>query len=116
MEDLKNLKDRAENVIGHFSDLADTYYKLGLVKATKLATNVVSGLLAGIVTLFLFIITLFFIGMGLAWWLANLLNSIPAGFFIVAGVFILLIVLLIVLRRKIVFPFLKKAILKRLYE
>jgi len=116
MEDFKEFKTKAEDLVHHLGNLADTYYKLSLVKITKKATNIVSGVAAGIATLFLFVITLFFLGMGLAWWLGQLLNSMPAGFFIVAAIFIVLMILLVVLRRKLVFPFLKKAILKKLYE
>lgn len=113
---MEDLKSKIEGLTDHFKDLADTYYKLSLIKVTQKATNITSGILAGITTLFLFVITLFFLGMGLAWWLGNLLNSMPAGFFIVGGFFILVMIAVILLRRKIVFPFLKKAILKKLYE
>jgi len=113
---MEDLKIRLEELIHHLKDLADTYYKLSLLKVTQKATNITAGILAGITTLFLFVITLFFLGMGLAWWLGSLLNSMPAGFFIVAGLFIIIMVAIIMLRRKIVFPLLKKAILKKLYE
>jgi len=113
---MEDLKTKIEGLTHHLKDLADTYYKLSLIKVTQKATNITAGVLAGVTTLFLFVITIFFIGMGLAWWLGNLLNSMPAGFFIVAAFFILIMVALILLRRKIVFPFLKKAILKKLYE
>lgn len=113
---MEDLKIRLEELIHHLKELADTYYKLSLLKVTQKATNITAGILAGITTLFLFVITLFFLGMGLAWWLGSLLNSMPAGFFIVAGLFIIIMVAIIMLRRKIVFPMLKKAILKKLYE
>lgn len=113
---MDDLKTKIEGLIHHLKDLADTYYKLSLLKVTQKATNITAGILAGITTLFLFVITLFFLGMGLAWWLGSLLNSMPAGFFIVAGFFIIIMVAIILLRRKIVFPLLKKAILKKLYE
>lgn len=113
---MEDLKTKIEGLTHHLKDLADTYYKLSLLKVTQKATNITAGILAGITTLFLFVITVFFLGMGLAWWLGNLLNSMPAGFFIVAGIFIIIMVAIILLRRKIVFPLLKKAILKKLYE
>ena len=113
---MEDLKTKAENLTHHLSDLADTYYKLALVTVTQKATNITSGILAGVSALLLLIFILFFLGMGLAWWLGNLLNSVPAGFFIVAGLFIIMMVALVLLRKKIVFPLLKKAILKKLYE
>ncbi len=113
---MEDLKSKAENLTHHLTDLVDTYYKLGLIKVTEKATNIVSTAMAGVTTLLLFIITLFFLGMGLAWWLGDLVNSRAGGFFIVAAIFIIIMVVLVAVRKKIVFPFLRKAILKKLYE
>jgi hypothetical protein len=113
---MEELKSKAESLTHSISNYLDTFYKLALVNLTQKATNLTAGILAGLTTFFLFILTVFFLGMGLAWWLGGLLNSIAAGFFIVGGIFILIIVLVIVLRKKIVFPILKKAILKKIYE
>lgn len=113
---MEDFKPKAESLTHSISNYLDTFYKLALVNLTQKATNVTAGVLAGITTLFLFVLTLFFLGMGLAWWIGGLINSTAGGFFIVAGVFILLMVLIIVLRKKLVFPILKKAILKKIYE
>lgn len=113
---MEELKSKAGSLTNSIRNYLDTFYKLALVGLTQKATNILAGLLAGITTLFLFILTLFFIGMGLAWWIGGLINSTAGGFFIVAGFFILLMILIIVLRKKIVFPLLKKAILKKIYE
>ena len=113
---MEDLKPKAESLKQSIANYLDTYYKLALVTLTQKATNVAAGALAGFTTLFLFVLTLFFLGMGLAWWIGGLINSTAGGFFIVAGIFILLIVLIIVLRKKIVFPMLKKVILKKIYE
>lgn len=113
---MEEIKTKAEDLTKSISDYLDTFYKLALVNLTQKATNVTAGLVAGLTTFFMFILVMFFLGMGLAWWLGGLLDSMAAGFFIVAGLFILIIILVVVLRRKIVFPFLKKAILKKIYE
>jgi hypothetical protein len=113
---MEEIKSKAESLTHSISNYLDTFYKLALVNLTQKATNVTAGILAGITTFFLFVLTLFFAGMGLAWWLGGIVNSRAAGFFIVAGLFVLIIVLVIILRKKIVFPFLKKAILKKIYE
>ncbi|MCW3074478.1 MAG: hypothetical protein JWP69_1547 [Flaviaesturariibacter sp.] len=113
---MEELKPKAESLKNSISNYLDTYYKLALVNLTQKATNITAGALAGFTTLFLFILTLFFLGMGFAWWIGTAIKSIAGGFFIVAGIFILLIVLIIVLRKKIVFPMLKKVILKKIYE
>jgi apolipoprotein N-acyltransferase len=113
---MEELKTKSATLTQSVSDYLDTYYKLALVTLTQKATNVTAGLVAGLSAFFLLIFTLFFLGMGLAWWLGGLIGSTAAGFFIVGGFFVLLIVLVLALRKKIVFPILKKAILKKIYE
>jgi len=113
---MEDLKTKTGSLTQGIRDYLDTWYKLALVTLTQKATNLTAGIVAGLTTFFLFILTLFFLGMGLAWWLGGLLNSTAAGFFIVAGLFIVMIVVVILLRRKLVFPILKKAILKKIYE
>jgi apolipoprotein N-acyltransferase len=113
---MEELKSKAGSLTQSISNYLDTFYKLALVNLTQKATNLTAGILAGITTLFLFILTVFFLGLGLAWWLCGLINSMAGGFFIVAGIFILLMVAIILLRKKLVFPLLKKAILKKIYE
>jgi apolipoprotein N-acyltransferase len=113
---MEDLKTKTGTLTQSVSDYLDTYYKLTLVTVTQKATNVTAGVVAGLSAFFLVILSLFFLGMGLAWWLGNILGSTAAGFFIVGGFFIVLIVLIIALRRKLVFPILKKAILQKIYE
>lgn len=113
---MEDLKSKTGTLTQSVSDYLDTYYKLALVTLTQKATNVTAGLVAGLSALILTIFILFFLGMGLAWWLGNLLGSVPAGFFIVGGLFIVLVIAVVALRKKIVFPILKKAILKKIYE
>ena len=113
---MEDIKSKAESLTHHFSDLIDTYYKLALVTVTQKATNITSSIMAAVTTLILLMLTLVFLGIGLALVLGNALDSRAAGFFIVAGLFIIIMVLLVVLRKKLVFPILKKAILKKLYE
>ncbi|RYY82875.1 MAG: hypothetical protein EOO15_22280 [Chitinophagaceae bacterium] len=113
---MEELKSKTGTLTQSVSDYLDTYYKLALVTLTQKATNVTSGLVAGLSAFILLIFILFFLGMGLAWWLGNLLDSTAAGFFIVGGFFIVLMVVIVLLRKKLLFPILKKAILKKIYE
>ncbi|GAB4091162.1 phage holin family protein [Flaviaesturariibacter terrae] len=113
---MEELKSKTGTLTQSVSDYLDTYYKLALVTLTQKATNVTAGLVAGLSAVILTIFILFFLGMGLAWWLGGLLGSTAAGFFIVGGVFIVLMVVIVLLRKKLVFPILKKAILKKIYE
>jgi hypothetical protein len=113
---MEELKSKTEYLTHSISNYLDTFYKLALVNLTQKATNLTSGIVAGLATLFLFVLTLFFLGISLALWLGSLVNSNALGFLIVAALFLGLIAAIVLLRKKIVFPMLKKAILKKLYE
>ena len=113
---MQELKSKTESLTHSISNYLDTFYKLALINLTQKATNLTAGVVAGLTAFFLGILMLFFLGMGLGFWIGGLLNSTAAGFFIVAGLFVAIIVAVIALRRKIVFPLLKKAILKKIYE
>ncbi|RYY85763.1 MAG: hypothetical protein EOO15_16190 [Chitinophagaceae bacterium] len=113
---MEELKTKSATITQGVSDYLDTYYKLALVTLTQKATNVTAGIVAGLSAFFLLLFTLFFLGMGLAWWVGGLIGSTAGGFFIVGALFVVLMIVILALRKKIVFPILKKAILKKIYE
>jgi hypothetical protein len=56
------------------------------------------------------------VGFGLGWWLGTLFNNMAAGFFAVAGFYLLLIVLMFALRKKVIVPMIQKMIISKVYE
>ena len=112
----KGLKDTAEDILSHGADYLDTFYKVSLLKLTKKATHVASATISVIVILTLGMFVLFFAGLGLGWWLGDLVQSRTGGFLLVAGFYLLLAVIIIALRRKLVFPFIRDLIIKNAYE
>src|SRR5215471_7950136 len=96
----------AEKIYDHASDLLDTYFKLTTIKATEKVTNLASSAILNasifLVTLFI----LFFLGIGIAWWIGEQMENIKAGFFIVGGVYAFLLVIILALR-KYLFPHLR---------
>jgi hypothetical protein len=112
---MEELKMKAENLTEHVSDLLDSYYKLAAVTATEKATNIGSGILGAVVIGILGFFIVFFAGFGLAWWLGNVINSRAGGFLLVSGFFLLVMVILLAIRKKIVFPFFRNSILRKIY-
>lgn len=113
---MEELKTKAEDLTKNLKEYAETYYKLTILKVTDKATNVVSGLLAGVSVLFFGVFVLLFLSLALATWLGQLVNSEAAGYLIVAGIFILIIVILVMMRKRIVFPMIRNKIIRKLYE
>ncbi|HRE50272.1 MAG TPA: phage holin family protein [Flavitalea sp.] len=113
MEDLKN---KAEALTDSVKEYVQTYYKLAVLNVTEKATSVASAALAGFLIMFLGLFILLFSGLALAVWLGELLDNRALGYLIVALIFLLILIILFLLRRRIIFPGIKNAIIKKLYE
>lgn len=100
----------------HVSEYAKTYVDLAKVKATKTASNAAAGATIGIALLLFGLFFLQFLFLGLAWWMASLVDSAAGGFFIVAGFFLLLIIVIVALRKKVIVPFIRNTIVRKMYE
>lgn len=113
---MEDLKSKAEELTGSVKDYVETYYKLSILKATDKATSITAGGLAAFSILFLGIFVLFFLGIALGVWLGHVLNNDALGYLLVAVLFIIIISILVIMRKKIVFPMIRNIIIRKLYE
>ncbi|HSI70101.1 MAG TPA: phage holin family protein [Gillisia sp.] len=98
-----SINDLKENIQA-FKQSSAEYYKLSLYKGiVKGAISMVNALLMGFLGLF----ALLFLSIAVAVYLSNILDSPSAGYFIVGGFYLLLLILILVFGRK----FIKKTIL-----
>ena|SRR5882762_2476625 len=106
----------AGKLIDHISDYVETYLKLGLVNATQNATGVATVTLAAMLLSFFFLFVLFFAGLGVAIWLGESWGDMKSGYFTVAGFYLLCGLLFVALRKKLILPFLRDHIIRKVYE
>jgi len=111
-----NLKDSAARLKTNVSDYVHTYVELTKAKVTQGASTAAGGAVIGVAALFLGIFFLFFLFCGVAFWAGDLVNSRAGGFFIVAGLFALLVVLVFALRKNVIVPAIRNAIISKVYE
>ncbi|HYC29965.1 MAG TPA: phage holin family protein [Chitinophagaceae bacterium] len=127
MDDLKeqDLKATAEQVSmktaftnfkNSAQDIADTYYRLGIAKATQKGADIAAASVSGILMAFFAFFTFLFVFIGLAFWVGTLVNSTAGGFLIVAGFFGLLLGLVIALKGRVIYPMIRNTIVKKVYE
>ena len=109
----QGLKDKAEDILSHGADYLDTFYKVSLLKATKKATHIASAAISVIVICTLGMFVLFFAGLGLGWWLGDLVESRTGGFLLVALFYLVVALVIILMRKKIVFPYIRDLIIRR---
>lgn len=113
---MDDLKTHAARLKEHAGEYVKTTVELAKLKATKGASNAAAGAAIGVATLVLGLFFLAFLFTALAWWLASLLNSAALGFLCVAGLFLLLIVLTFALRKKVIVPLIRNAIIGAVYD
>jgi hypothetical protein len=105
----------SENLADNVIDFLETYYKLTLVNITEKASGVASSVVTFLAVFIIGIFVILFIGLALGTWLGELLNSAIAGYFLTAGLFLLMMVLVWVLRKKLTSGF-RNFIIRKIYE
>ncbi len=113
---MEELKTNAQSLKTHVGDYVNTYVQLAKAKATQGASNAASGAVIGIAAFLFGLFFLFFVFCGLALWIGSLIGSTAGGFFIIAGFFLILIVLVIALKTKVIVPAVRNAIISKVYE
>lgn len=113
MDDNKTV---AGNLIDNARDIVDTSYKLLVLKVVDKATQILSSALAAVTFVIIGFFVVLFLGIGTAIWIGEALDNMKAGYFITGGIFILIILIIYLLRKKIVFPVLRDSIIKRFYD
>lgn len=113
MDDLKN---KAEQLKEHVSEYVKTSIDLAKAKATRLTSRLAAGLVIGIIGMILGIFFFGFLFLSLAWWLSSLLGSNTLGFLCVAGIFLLLLIIVFALRKKVIVPAIRNSIISAIYD
>ncbi len=113
---MEELKANAQSLKTHVSEYVSTYIELTKAKVTQGASNAASAVTVLLSALFIGLFFFLFVFLGLAWWIGAALESPAAGYFIVAGIFLLIIIILFALRKKYIAPLIRNAIIRIVYE
>ena len=109
-------KSAISNLTDSVQDLVETYYKLGVATATKKGADIAAGVVSSLLLTLVSMMAIVFAFIGLAFWIGSLINSIAGGFGIVAGFFVLVIVLIASLKSKVIHPVIKNMVVNKVYE
>ena len=113
---MEELKEKTADLADHVEDLANTFYRLTLVNATQRASNIISGAVVTLLICSLSFLALLFMGVALAWWLGNIVNSRAGGFLLAAAFFLIVLLFLSVLGKKTILPFIRDIIIRKMYD
>jgi hypothetical protein len=112
----RDIQQKAKTLTDDIGELLDLYYKLAVITVTEKASNAASVSITVIVILFFMMFTMLFGGLALGWYLGEVLESMLAGYGIIAGIFIVFIALTLLLRKSFLFPYIRNTIIKKIYE
>ena len=112
----QNLKEDAKDILNHAGDYAETFYKLNLVRLTKKVSDIGSGLVSSVLIFFISFCILLFISFAGAWWLGDITNNRALGFLLIAGFYLLIVFVLILMRKKVISPFIRNTLIRKIYE
>lgn len=113
---MDDLKEKTADLADHIEDLADTFYKLTIINVTQKATNIASGAVMMIAVSVLGLFVFLFLGIALSWWLGDLTGSRTLGFVLGAGFFLIVLFIIILIRKKVIFPFIRNLIISKVYD
>jgi len=112
----QNLKEDAKDILNHAGDYAETFYKLNLLRLTKKVSDVASVVVNSVLIFFISLCILLFISFAGAWWLGDIVQNRALGFLIIAGFYLLIILVLVLMRKKVISPFIRNTLIRKIYE
>ncbi|MFN8436604.1 MAG: hypothetical protein U0V72_03105 [Cytophagales bacterium] len=112
----EKLKEEIEILTEQAHSYASTYLDLLKVKATKIIVNAGASLANILVISILSSFGLLFLGIALAKYLNQILESQFVGFLIVGFLFFLMIVIFILMSKKLVFNIVRRNIIKNIHH
>ena len=114
--DTRDIKEKADDLLHHAGDYADSFIKLNVLRAAKKVTNLGAGLVSAVSAMVMGMLVLFFGGFALGWWLGDITESRALGFLLVAVFYLLLLGLIAAFRRKLIFPYVRNMLIRKIYE
>ena len=115
-ETTRDLRPDEDGLPGHIRDYMETYIKLTVAKTTQKSADFAAIGATGMLGLMFFLLIMLFVGVGFALWLGDVLQNAKAGYFIVAGAYALLSLIIIGFRNQLMFPFIRNYIVKKAYD
>ncbi|MEE6187741.1 hypothetical protein PIECOFPK_02232 [Mycovorax composti] len=109
------IKDKVEDIASNVEEIAKTYYRLSVIRIADKGSSLAASLLITFFVAALLFFAMFFVCMGVSWWIGQKLGNPTLGFFIVAGGLFVLLLLVLLLTKKLLHPFIRNVIIKAIY-
>lgn len=112
---MSGFKESIVDLKKNAGELIDNYVQLAKVQVAEKSSNILSVIVALVLALALIIFFFFFAGIAASIWLGHLLQNEVAGYLIIGGLYLLLAILVVLLRKKIILPAIAKSLINKIY-
>jgi len=109
-------KKSGEKILDLAGDMVENYRNLITIKIIEHSSRAGAISMLGIILMVVAVFVLLFAGTGFAWWLGEELQNMKAGFFIVGGVYSVILLIMILIAKKMLLPSLRNMIIKKIYD
>ncbi len=113
---MSEVKESANSVLDTLESMLETHRDLMIVKFLQRFSNSSAIAVIGIFSLMILVLILIFAGVGFSWWIGEELNNMKAGFFIVCGIYSVVLFLILLFSKKLLLPILRDLIIDKIYE
>lgn len=109
-------REHQDGMVDAVGDMIDTYRNLINVRIVETAARGGSISILGILMLVVSVFVLLFAGLGAAWWIGDSMENMKAGFFIVGGFYLLVLLIGLLTANSTILPWLRNFIVRKIYE
>ena len=109
-------REQQDGVVDAVGDIIETYRSFVNVRIIEGAAKSGSMSIFGILVLVVSVFVLLFAGLGAAWWIGDEMENMKAGFFIVGGFYLLVLMICLLTANSTILPWLRNLIVRKIYE
>lgn len=110
------IREEADHLLKGGRDYLATYFEWSKVRLVRKGSNWGAVLLIKSLQVVLVLFLLLFLSIALAWWLGQYLQNIALGFLITGSIYAFFLLLVFMLRKQILVPYIREIILKLIIE
>ncbi len=109
-------REHQDGLVDAVGDMVATYRRLVNVRIVESTARGGSLSIVGVLVLVVSIFVLLFAGLGAAWWIGDAMDNMKAGFFIVGGFYLFILILVLLTANSVILPWLRNLIVRKVYE
>ncbi len=113
---MNEVKESADNLLDTIEDILETHRDIMVVKFIQRFSTSASVAVIGMIGLMILLLTLIFAGLGFSFWIGEALDDTKAGFLIVGGVYLILLLVTVLVAKGFLLPIIRDLIINKIYE